>query len=53
MKSLSDKKLRRIRRSILKYLNLNGWPWNKGFSQILDRIDSRVFGMGQEIHERK
>lgn len=45
MKKFRKLKFRKIRTSILKYLDKEKWPWNAGFSDLLDQIDSSLFNM--------
>jgi hypothetical protein len=46
-------KLRKIRGEILKHLDETAWLWNSRLSNLLDQIDSQIFGMDRQIHERK
>jgi hypothetical protein len=43
------KKVNRVRKTILIYLNQTAWPWEPHFSNLLDQMDSRLFGMRQNL----
>ena len=38
-------KLRKIRKVFLGDLDKRGWPWNSDLSNLLDQLDSIIFGM--------
>jgi len=44
-KDMRAQKLRKIRNKILVHLDKTGWPWNPHLSNLLDQIDSIIFGM--------
>lgn len=47
------KRFEKTRKVILKYLDKTEWAWNRNISLLLDQVDSKLFGMHQEIHERR
>jgi hypothetical protein len=39
------RRFNKIRNAILTHLDKIGWPWNPHLSNLLDQIDSIIFGM--------
>jgi len=46
---MNKKKLKKIRSSILKYLDSQKWVWDSHFSSLLDQVDSCLFDMRQNF----
>ena len=46
---MNKRKLKRVRKAILAFLDKNQWFWDRAISQLLEQVDSRLFKMRGRI----
>jgi len=47
-KKASERKMKKLRNFILTLLDRKKWPWDPVLSNLLDQVDSLIFGMRHE-----